>query len=308
MCPADRPGPEFSKILAETIAKGMHEIGCRTNSFCLISLRQRHSCSQQSGRALRNLDCRQGYPLLPRIQVTSHRRRRLAAGDIELRIAFRTAPCRCMLEAFSLRRQRRPDSLRVSSRASSTSVSAEKELGVDPQNLTGLVESSMLAACTGLAYHFSASFRLESYVGALFPFPVVLAAARWGCRTAWKTLASHAIRQGNPLGADWSRSQVTTSLLLLLLGGPLRSATYILLHGAHRTHFQSSTSTAHRLHLMKTGSLGITIGMLWSQKRHWLLSVPATAVVSDPHMWQTTTSNRWRRCRFALQESSARCC
>ena len=55
-------------------------------------------------------------------------------------------------------------------------------------DLTPLVESAMLAACTGLAYHFSASFRLESYLGALFPFPVVLAAARWGCDAAWKTL------------------------------------------------------------------------------------------------------------------------
>jgi hypothetical protein len=55
-------------------------------------------------------------------------------------------------------------------------------------DLAPLVESAMLAAMTGLAYHFSASFRLESYLGALFPFPVVLAAARWGCDAAWKTL------------------------------------------------------------------------------------------------------------------------
>jgi hypothetical protein len=46
----------------------------------------------------------------------------------------------------------------------------------------------MLAACTGLAYHFSASFRLESYIGALFPFPLLLATARWGPKTSWRTL------------------------------------------------------------------------------------------------------------------------
>jgi hypothetical protein len=66
-------------------------------------------------------------------------------------------------------------------------------------NLNVLVESAMLAACTGLVYHFSASFRLESYLGALFPFPVVLAAARWGCGAAWRTLVSHCKLTASPV-------------------------------------------------------------------------------------------------------------
>ena len=75
--------------------------------------------------------------------------------------------------------------------------------------------------------------------------------------------------------------QVTTSLLLLLLGGPLRAATYILLHGAPRRQSGAPyTQRAETLPRAPPGSLGIATGVLWSQKRHWLLSVPAAALVS----------------------------
>ncbi len=58
-----------------------------------------------------------------------------------------------------------------------------------PQVLNALVETAMLAACTGLAYHLSSAFRLEAYLGAFFPLPTVLAAARWRGGVAVKTTA-----------------------------------------------------------------------------------------------------------------------
>ncbi len=71
-------------------------------------------------------------------------------------------------------------------------------------------------------------------------------------------------------------SQVATSLLLLLLGGPLRAATYVLLHGA------CLSSLAPRLRRLtpwvrRLGSLGVALGMLWLHKCSWLVSIPCTA-------------------------------
>ena len=54
--------------------------------------------------------------------------------------------------------------------------------------LNALVETALLAACTGLAYHLSSAFRLEAYLGAFFPLPTVLASARWSDAAAWKTM------------------------------------------------------------------------------------------------------------------------
>lgn len=91
----------------------------------------------------------------------------------------------------------------------------------------------MLAACTGLAYHLSSAFRLEAYLGAFFPLPPVLSAARWSGAAAAKTTVRSAPRL--PRSRHSHRAaQVVTTLLLLLLGGPLRASTYLLLHGATR--------------------------------------------------------------------------
>ena len=75
-----------------------------------------------------------------------------------------------------------------------------------------VVETAMLAAMTGLSFHLSASFRLETYLGSLFPLPVVVASARWGDVAAWRTL-------------------LVAFLLLTLLSGPLRASNYACLHG-----------------------------------------------------------------------------
>jgi len=75
-----------------------------------------------------------------------------------------------------------------------------------------VVETAMLAAMTGLSFHLSASFRLETYLGSLFPLPNVVASARWGDIAAWRTL-------------------LVAFLLLTLLSGPLRASNYACLHG-----------------------------------------------------------------------------
>lgn len=88
----------------------------------------------------------------------------------------------------------------------------------------------MLAACTGLAYYLSSAFRLEAYLGAFFPLPAVLSAARWSGAAAVKTTVSQPCVV--LLSPFHSVAQAVTTLLLLLLGGPLRASTYLLLHGA----------------------------------------------------------------------------
>ena len=58
----------------------------------------------------------------------------------------------------------------------------QESVGTRTLELKEVVEVAMFAACTGLAYHLSATLKLESYFGAFFPLPVVLAAARWSTR------------------------------------------------------------------------------------------------------------------------------
>ena len=76
-----------------------------------------------------------------------------------------------------------------------------------------LVECAMLSALTGLLFHLSTLFRLDAYFGALFPLPIVIAAARNGPKAA-------------------SRVAVVTSMLLFIISGPLRAVNYYCLHGA----------------------------------------------------------------------------
>jgi hypothetical protein len=76
-----------------------------------------------------------------------------------------------------------------------------------------LVECAMLSALTGLLFHLSTLFRVDAWFGALFPLPVVIAAARHGNQAS-------------------KRVAIVTTLLLFILSGPLRAANYAFLHGA----------------------------------------------------------------------------
>ncbi|KAH7297089.1 hypothetical protein KP509_26G052900 [Ceratopteris richardii] len=91
-----------------------------------------------------------------------------------------------------------------------------------------LVETAMLAAAAGLAYFLSNTFKIENYFGCFFPLPLVVSSLRWGITAGRKTM-------------------VATGMLLLVLSGPLKAATYLLMHGF----------------------LGLTMGALWRSKVSW---------------------------------------
>jgi len=101
-----------------------------------------------------------------------------------------------------------------------------------------IVECAMLAALTGLSFHLSTLFRLDAYFGALFPMPVVIAAARHSTGAA-------------------RRVMLTTSLLLFIISGPLRSLNYLLLHGA----------------------MAYSLGIMWNKRCSWWITIPASAAV-----------------------------
>ncbi|KAK9750477.1 hypothetical protein RND81_02G200200 [Saponaria officinalis] len=80
------------------------------------------------------------------------------------------------------------------------------------QNTLRLVECSMFAAVSGLAYLLSNSFAIENYFGCFFALPIVLSSMRWGVAAGRKTM-------------------VATSVLLFVLSGPVKALTYLLMHG-----------------------------------------------------------------------------
>lgn len=70
-----------------------------------------------------------------------------------------------------------------------------------------------MAACSGLTFYLASLFRIETYLGAFFPLPLVVTGFRWGLPAVARTL-------------------LTTFLLLCIIGGPLRAVSYMLLHGS----------------------------------------------------------------------------
>ncbi|KAL6759366.1 hypothetical protein V8C86DRAFT_2574440 [Haematococcus lacustris] len=75
-----------------------------------------------------------------------------------------------------------------------------------------LVETAMLAAVSGLAYLVSTLLKLDGSLGYFLPLPVVLAALRGGIAAGWRTMTA-------------------TGFLLVVLLGPFRSLSYVLIHG-----------------------------------------------------------------------------
>ncbi|KAF8036277.1 hypothetical protein BT93_C2102 [Corymbia citriodora subsp. variegata] len=111
----------------------------------------------------------------------------------------------------------------------------EEDLSVDGvvyQNTLRLVECSMFAALSGLVYFLSNSLSIENYFGCFFGLPIVISSMRWGIAAGRKTM-------------------VATAVLLLVLSGPLKSLTYLLMHGL----------------------LGFTIGSLWRMGASWGASI-----------------------------------
>ncbi|XP_030550025.1 uncharacterized protein LOC115754962 isoform X1 [Rhodamnia argentea] len=120
-------------------------------------------------------------------------------------------------------------------------VEMEEDLSVDGvvyQNTLRLVECSMFAALSGLVYFLSNSLSIENYFGCFFGLPIVISSMRWGIAAGRKTM-------------------VATAVLLLVLSGPLKALTYLLMHGL----------------------LGLTIGSLWRLGASWGASIFISTLV-----------------------------
>ncbi|KAK3031783.1 hypothetical protein RJ639_036935 [Escallonia herrerae] len=150
------------------------------------------------------------------------------------------------------------------SRIESQSWSNEEEENLGADDLTPggevykktlrLVECSMFAALGGLAYILSSSLSIENYFGCFFALPIVFSSMRWGIAAGRKTMVRHLSSAAilkryilevfhvflNNITVFPSR-QVATATLLLVLSGPIKALTYLLLHGL----------------------LGLTMGSLW---------------------------------------------
>ena len=96
----------------------------------------------------------------------------------------------------------------------------------------------MLASVSGLAYLLSTLLKLENSLGYFLPLPVVIAACRSGAAAGWGTMSA-------------------TAFLLVVLLGPLRAVSYVLMHGL----------------------LAASLGSLWRLRAPWALSVPVGALV-----------------------------
>ncbi|KAL4445767.1 hypothetical protein ABPG77_008966 [Micractinium sp. CCAP 211/92] len=95
----------------------------------------------------------------------------------------------------------------------------------------------MLAAVSALAYTVGNLLRVEAYLAYVLPLPIVLAALRSGPLAAFKTLT-------------------VAVLLLLILMGPVRAVTYLLVYGV----------------------LSLALGIAWAWRLPWAVSVPLGAL------------------------------
>ncbi|KAK9277763.1 hypothetical protein L1049_007310 [Liquidambar formosana] len=121
---------------------------------------------------------------------------------------------------------------------SSTEFEDLAESGAVYQKTLRLVECSMFAAVSGLAYFLSNSLAIENYFGCFFALPIVISSMRWGVAAGRKTM-------------------VATAMLLLVLSGPVKASTYLLMHGL----------------------VGFTMGSLWRLGANWGLSICLCAFV-----------------------------
>ncbi|XP_063938913.1 uncharacterized protein LOC108197759 isoform X2 [Daucus carota subsp. sativus] len=142
----------------------------------------------------------------------------------------------------------KPNNFRVSSLGEASShytnnlkkIYSDNEVKVDGETYDKtlrLVECSMFAALGGLAYVLSSSLAIENYFGCFFALPIVFSSMRWGLAAGRKTM-------------------VATAILLLVLAGPIKALTYLLMYGL----------------------LGLTMGSLWRSKASWGLSVGLSAM------------------------------
>ncbi|WIA23483.1 hypothetical protein OEZ85_000228 [Tetradesmus obliquus] len=106
------------------------------------------------------------------------------------------------------------------------------------EDTKALVETAMLSAVSGLAFLLSTLLKLDNSLGYFLPLPIAIAACRSGVSAAWYTM-------------------LATAFLLLVLLGPLRAITYVLMHGM----------------------LAAALGSMWVWQWPWSISIIAGAVL-----------------------------
>ncbi|KAL6771280.1 hypothetical protein ACKKBF_B34640 [Auxenochlorella protothecoides x Auxenochlorella symbiontica] len=99
-----------------------------------------------------------------------------------------------------------------------------------------IVATAMMAAITAVIYTLASVARLDSYASYFLPLPTVLVALRHGHTAAL-------------------RAVLVSVLLLLVLTGPLRAATFLCMHGA----------------------MAVALGVAWAARLPWALSIPLAA-------------------------------
>lgn len=97
-----------------------------------------------------------------------------------------------------------------------------------------LVETAMLAAVSGLAFTLASLLRLDRFLGYFLPMPVIIAAMRSGPAAGRKTMTA-------------------TCFLLMLILGPFKAVTYLLMHGGQ----------------------AVCLGSLWRLQANWSVSLTA---------------------------------
>lgn len=122
----------------------------------------------------------------------------------------------------------------------------------DEDDVKGLVETSMLAAVTGLSYTFATLLKLEGYLSYVLPLPIVLASVRSGFPSSINCV-------------------IVVFLLLFILMGPVRAATYVLVYGL----------------------LSLALGVSFRAGLPWTLSVPLGACARITGQWLYVIVTSW---------------
>ncbi|XP_020572340.1 uncharacterized protein LOC110019110 isoform X2 [Phalaenopsis equestris] len=133
-----------------------------------------------------------------------------------------------------------------------------EDLGVEGevfQKTLRLVECSMFASVTGLAYFLSNSLAIENYLGCFFSLPIVISSMRWGLAAGRKTM-------------------VATAMLLFILSGPVKSSTYLVILHEWCCCFSSSDSR-----MLMHGLVGLAMGSLWRLRINWSVSLALCTLV-----------------------------
>lgn len=153
-----------------------------------------------------------------------HPHRPICTASSELQDASQGGPRDVASTPKQSRLQQAQDALRKQQQHSSSHVSLPLA--------KSLVETAMLAAVSGLAFTLATLLKLENYLGYFLPMPVIVAAMRSGPAAGRKTMTA-------------------TCFLLLLLLGPIRAVSYVLMHGL----------------------LAVCLGALWCWRAHWRVTL-----------------------------------